>query len=183
MSGIGKRCYLTAKNLNDLVFVLLLQFKRSFHMTKILSIIIATMFLSQPLLAAGGYSSGTSSATKTNADPFAAVYQLIEVKKFAEAHSALKLLNVPSKQADKFNLLGFTARKSGDFASAAAYYEQALSIDPKHLRALEYQGELYIKLGQFSEAEENLKKIQKICWLPCNEEKLLSEAIELAMKN
>ena len=35
-------------------------------MTKILSIIIATMFLSQPLLAAGGYSSGTSSAAKTN---------------------------------------------------------------------------------------------------------------------
>ena len=183
MSGIGKRCNLIAKNLNDLVFVLPLLFKRSFHMTKMFSIIIAVMCLSQPIHAAGGYSSGTSSATKTSSDPFAAVYQLIEVKKFAEAHSALKLLNVPSKQADRFNLLGFTARKSGDYASAAAYYEQALSIDPKHLRALEYQGELYIKLGQFSDAEENLKKIQKICWLPCNEEKLLSEAIELAMKN
>ena len=152
-------------------------------MTKILPVIIAALFLSQPLSAAGGYSSGTSSATKSSTDPFAAVYQMIEAKKFVEAHSALKLLNVPSKQADKFNLLGFTARKSGDYASAAAYYEQALSIDPKHLRALEYQGELYLKLGQFTEAEENLKKIQKICWLPCNEEKLLSKAIELAMKN
>ena len=179
----SKNSHLIAKYLNDFAFVLLHLFKRSFNMAKILPVMIAALFLSQPLNAAGGYSSGTSSATKSSTDPFAAVYQMIEAKKFVEAHSALKQLNVPSKQADKFNLLGFTARKSGDYASAATYYEQALSIDPKHLRALEYQGELYIKLGQFTEAEENLKKIQKICWLPCNEEKLLSEAIDLAMKN
>ena len=153
-------------------------------MKKLTSIILTTLFLSQPLSAAGGYSSGTSSAsTNTSKDPFGAVYQLIEVKKFAEAHKALENLNVPTKQADKFNLLGFTARKSGDLEKAGSYYKRALEINPKHVRALEYQGELFLQVGKLADAQQNLEKIQRICWLPCDEEKQLEEAIKLALKN
>ena len=153
-------------------------------MKKLTSIVVATLLLSQPLFAAGGYSSGTSSAsTNTSKDPFAAVYQLIEAKKFAEAHKVLEILNVPTKQADKFNLLGFTARKSGDLDKARAYYNRALEINPKHVRALEYQGELFLQLGKLADAKQNLEKIQRICWLPCDEEKQLEEAIKLALKN
>ena len=51
-------------------------------MKKLTSIVVATLLLSQPLFAAGGYSSGTSLAsTNKSKDPFAAVYQLIEAKK------------------------------------------------------------------------------------------------------
>ena len=172
------------KNLNDLAFVLLLVIERRVYMKKLISIILTTLFLSQPLFAAGGYSSGTSSAsTNTSKDPFAAVYQLIEVKKFAEAHKALENLNVPTKQADKFNLLGFTARKSGDLEKAGSYYKRALEINPKHVRALEYQGELFLQVGKLADAKQNLEKIQRICWLPCDEEKQLEEAIKLALKN
>ena len=172
------------KNLNDLAFVLLLAIKRRVYMKKLTSIILTTLFLSQPLFAAGGYSSGTSSAsTNTSKDPFAAVYQLIEEKKFAEAHKALENLNVPTKQADKFNLLGFTARKSGDLEKAGSYYKRALEINPKHVRALEYQGELFLQVGKLADAKQNLEKIQRICWLPCDEEKQLEEAIKLALKN
>ena len=153
-------------------------------MKNLLPILVSALLTAQSVFSAGSYSSDTSSAVTANdKDPFTAVYQLIDLKKFSEAHSALELLDVPSKQADKFNLLGFTARKSGDYVSAATFYEKALSIDPKHVRALEYQGELFLQLGQFSNAEDNLDKIKKICWLPCKEEKLLAEAIELAMKN
>ena len=153
-------------------------------MKKLLPVLALAILTAQPLFSAGSYSSDTSSAeTSSDKDPFTAVYQLIDLKKFSEAHSALELLDVPSKQADKFNLLGFTARKSGDYVSAATFYEKALSLDPKHIRALEYQGELFLQLGQFSDAEDNLDKIKKIGWLPCKEEKLLAEAIELAMKN
>ena len=153
-------------------------------MKKLTSIVVATLFLSQPLFAAGGYSSGTSSAsTNTSKDPFAAVYQLIEAKKFAEAHKVLEILNVPTKQADKFNLLGFTARKSGDLEKASDYYNRALQINPKHVRALEYQGELFLQLGKVTDAKQNLEKIQRICWIPCSEEKQLEEAIKLALKN
>lgn len=158
--------------------------QRRQEMKKLLPILVSALLTAQPLFSAGSYSSDTSAAVTSSAkDPFTAVYQLIDLKKFSEAHSALELLDVPSKQADKFNLLGFTARKSGDYVSAATFYEKALSIDPKHVRALEYQGELFLQLGQFSNAEDNLDKIKKICWLPCKEEKLLAEAIELAMKN
>ena len=78
-------------------------------------------------------------------DPFERIYGLIRLEKFAEAHEAIKFISVPtpSKQADKFNLLGFTARKSGNLQAAGEYYEQALEINPKHIQALEYQGELF----------------------------------------
>jgi tetratricopeptide (TPR) repeat protein len=153
-------------------------------MNKLLPILVSAILTAQPLFSAGSYSSDDSSAeTSSDKDPFAAVYQLIDLKKFSEAHGVLELLNVPFKQADKFNLLGFTARKSGDYVSAAAFYEKALSLDPKHVQALEYQGELFLQLGQFSDAENNLDKIKKICSLPCKEEELLAEAIKLAMKN
>ena len=95
----------------------------------------------------------------------------------------MKILNVPTKRADKFNLLGFTARKSGDLEKASDYYNRALEINPKHVRALEYQGELFLQLGKVTDAKQNLEKIQRICWIPCSEEKQLEEAIRLALKN
>ena len=64
-----------------------------------------------------------------------------------------------SKQADKFNLLGFTARKSGNLQAAGEYYERALEINPKHIQALEYQGELFLQLGEIEQAKKNLEKI------------------------
>ena len=156
-------------------------------MKKLLVIICSALFFAQPLLSAGYGSSDTSSSGSSGkakkVDPFASVYKLIDREKFAEAHKALKLLNVPTKQADKFNLLGFTARKSGDLDIAKEYYVRALEINPKHVNALEYQGELFLQLGKLADAKQNLKKIQKICWLPCNAEKQLEKAIELALKN
>ena len=87
-------------------------------MKKLFVLICTTLFLAQPIFSAGYGSSDTSSSGSSGkdnkADPFANVYKLIDLEKFTEAHNALKLLNVPTKQADKFNLLGFTARKSGD---------------------------------------------------------------------
>ena len=81
-------------------------------------------------------------------------------------------------EADRLNLLGFTARKSGDLAAAGDYYQQALALNPKHTGALEYQGELFIQLGKIELAKANLAKIDKICWLPCNAERDLKKAID-----
>ena len=156
-------------------------------MKKLLVIICSALFFAQPLLSAGYGVSDTSSSESSGKDkkidPFASVYKLIDLEKFTEAHNALKLLNVPTKQADKFNLLGFTARKSGDLDTAREFYIKALEINPKHVNALEYQGELFLQLGKVADAQQNLERIQKICWLPCNAEKQLEKAIELALKN
>jgi tetratricopeptide (TPR) repeat protein len=130
----------------------------------------------------GGYSS-KKDKKKKEFDPFESIYGLIRLEKFAEAHESLKYIRVltPSKEADKYNLLGFTARKSGNLNSAADYYSKALEINPKHIQALEYQGELYLQLGDLDEAKKNLEKIKTICWFICKEKKMLEEAIRLAL--
>ena len=130
----------------------------------------------------GGYSS-KKDRKKKEFDPFESIYGLIRLEKFAEAHESLKFIRVltPSKEADKYNLLGFTARKSGDLNVAAEYYKKALEINPKHIQALEYQGELYLQLGQIEQAKKNLEKIKTICWFICKEKKMLEEAIRLAL--
>jgi tetratricopeptide (TPR) repeat protein len=130
----------------------------------------------------GGYSS-KKDKKKKEFDPFESIYGLIRLEKFAEAHESLKFIRVltPSKEADKYNLLGFTARKSGDLNVAAEYYKKALEINPKHIQALEYQGELYLQLGDIEQAKRNLEKIKTICWFICKEKKMLEEAIRLAL--
>ena len=130
----------------------------------------------------GGYSS-KKDKKKKEFDPFESIYGLIRLEKFAEAHKSLKFIRVltPSKEADKYNLLGFTARKSGDLNVAAEYYKKALEINPKHIQALEYQGELYLQLGEIVQAKKNLEKIKTICWFICKEKKMLEEAIRLAL--
>ena len=61
-------------------------------------------------------------------------------------------------------------------------FEKALKLNAKHIGALQYQGELFITLGEIENAKKNLEKIGKICWLfSCNEEKLLKTAIDEAV--
>ena len=73
-------------------------------MKKLFVLMFTALFLAQPLFSAGYGSSDTSSSGSSGkdkkSDPFANVYKLIDLEKFAEAHNALKLLNVPTKQAD-----------------------------------------------------------------------------------
>ncbi len=147
----------------------------------LLSFVIPALLVvaANPASAAGGNDNYSSNKT----DEFEKVYELIEDSKYSDACKALQELDVDDREADRLNLLGFTARKSGRNQVAAGHYEQALSLDPKHLGALEYQGELFITLGQLDKAEENLQKIDDICWFSCKEEKQLRKAIEAAQAN
>ena len=70
----------------------------------------------------------------------------------------------------------------GNMKLAAVNYEKALDIDPKHKGALEYQGEMYITLGQLDKAKINLKKLSNICFLGCSEEKTLKKSISNSQK-
>lgn len=62
------------------------------------------------------------------------------------------------------------------------YYRKALDIDPGHKGALEYQGELYVELGQIDKATENLEKLNRICSSGCEEQEDLKAAIDQAQK-
>ena len=138
--------------------------------------------------SSGSSSSGSSSYSHSDdggnqpADPFDKAYQLINSENFGEAHKELKTMLAVSKTADLYNLLGFTARKSGDLVGASGYYEKALKINAKHIGALQYQGELFITLGEIENAKQNLVKIEKICWLfSCHEGNKLKSAINEAV--
>ena len=161
----------------------------------ILTIFVSTQ-VSFAAMSGGSSSSSSSSSTSYSSSSsddsgaysqknrFETINKLIKLEKFAEAHKMLKnLKKVNTDEADRLNLLGFTARKSGDLATAGEYYQQALTVNPKHTGALEYQGELFLQLGKIDLAKANLAKIDKICWLPCSAERDLKKAIEKSITN
>ena len=94
---------------------------------------------------------------------------------------ATQQLNKVVKQekfnADAWNLLGYSWRKLDKTKKSKYAYAKALKVDPKHKGALEYQGELFIKLGQLDKAEANLEKLKALCPDGCQELDNLTNAL------
>lgn len=101
----------------------------------------------------------------------------IAAKNYQAALVELKSIEAKTPHADVYSLTGFALRKSGDRAQAMTYYRKALDADPTHKGALEYQGELYVELGQIDAAKANLAKLDRLCWFGCEEATDLKEAI------
>ncbi len=97
---------------------------------------------------------------------FNSALKLIKSKDYNKAITKLKtLVNSTStdfSKADVYNELGFAHRKKNDFENAEKYYKKSLEINPNHLGALEYQGEMYFDLGQLNKAKKNLSKIKDL---------------------
>ena len=79
--------------------------------------------------------------------------------------------------ADAQNWLGFAYRKSGNLDAAFMHYDKALAINPKHRGAHEYLGEAYLMVGNLPKAEEHLKILDGLCWLPCEQYTMLKKAV------
>jgi len=82
------------------------------------------------------------------------------------------------RNADAYNWLAYSTRKSGDAARAIAIYEKALAIEPKHRGAHEYIGEAYLVLGDLARAKEHLRVLDKLCFFPCEEYADLKKAVQ-----
>jgi tetratricopeptide (TPR) repeat protein len=82
-----------------------------------------------------------------------------------------------SDNANAWNWLGYAQRKTGNLTAAFAAYDKALAIDPAHRGAREYLGEAFLLDGKPEKAEEQLRELDKLCWLPCEEYKDLKAAI------
>jgi Flp pilus assembly protein TadD len=108
----------------------------------------------------------------------AAIRGLIAKKDFDAAFVALKKAdkNFPSN-ADIYNLLGYSARNLKQYKTASSYYIKALKIDPKHLGALEYQGELFLLTKKVADAKKNLATLKSLCGTGCEEYLDLKKAI------
>jgi tetratricopeptide (TPR) repeat protein len=71
--------------------------------------------------------------------------------------------------ADAWNLYGYSTRKGGNPKAAIGLYDKALKLNPKHLGALEYQGEAFVELKQIPKAKKNLALIKAICGTTCEQ--------------
>ena len=103
---------------------------------------------------------------------------LIKQKNFTAALNLLKQADKSyANNADINNLLGFSSRNLKQFAASAKYYKKALRINPNHLGALEYQGELFLQTKKVSAAKKNLAKLKTLCGENCEEYLDLKKAI------
>jgi len=83
-----------------------------------------------------------------------------------------------NRNANAYNMLGYSTRLAGDARRAVPIYEKALAIDPKHRGAHEYIGEAYLILGDLAKAKEHLAALDKLCFLPCSEYSDLKKAVQ-----
>jgi Flp pilus assembly protein TadD len=78
--------------------------------------------------------------------------------------------------ADALNLMGYSLRKTGKLTEALQYYYRALALQPKHIGANEYLGELYVELG-LDKAHERLAVLEVACGKSCEQTRDLEVAI------
>jgi tetratricopeptide (TPR) repeat protein len=82
------------------------------------------------------------------------------------------------KNADAWNYLGFSSRKLGKYEESETAYKIALSIEPNHVGALEYYGELHLTMKRPEKAKDLLVKLKSLCTLNCKEMMQLELAIK-----
>ena len=118
-------------------------------------------------IAASGpvWAADTTETTASDIDPgYAPAKALVDAGKYDDALTALKKLDAQSpNNPDVLNLIGFSLRKTGHMDAALDYYNKALALNPEHLGANEYLGELYLELKQPAKAKERLETLRRAC--------------------
>jgi len=136
-------------------------------MQHILSFIMITVFGllfvgTAPLQAAG--TEDTAVDTPAGASAYDTAKAAVDAKDYATAKPLLVQLTLDEPgNADAWNLLGYSNRKLGVMDAAAVAYETALTLNPEHLGALEYQGEMYVETGMIDKAKANLATLKALC--------------------
>ncbi|MES0100284.1 tetratricopeptide repeat protein [Mesorhizobium sp. M0019] len=113
-----------------------------------------------------------------DAPDLTAVKAKIDAKDYQGALADLRDLAQDTQQADVYNLLGFTLRKTGDYTTALTYYTKALELKPDHKAAREYLGELYVETGDMAKARQQLASLTQLCPAGCEERADLQKAID-----
>jgi tetratricopeptide (TPR) repeat protein len=99
-------------------------------MTLIVGLGLASNLAPGPALAVDNIES-------TDAPDLTSVLAKIKAKDYAGALAELRDLAEDTQQADVYNLLGFTLRKTGYFKTSLTYYTKALELKPDHKAARE----------------------------------------------
>lgn len=129
--------------------------------------------------SAGAFANEDQEAGDGKSPEYREAADAVKKQDYAKAIPLLKALaGQNGKDADVYNLLGFSQRKLGDFDRAFANYRTALELNPKHRGAHEYIGEAYLKKGKLAKAREHLKKLDDLCFWGCEEYTDLKKAVE-----
>lgn len=129
-------------------------------------------FAALPLLGLGVATNASSADTSpaatftesAKADNFAIGKKALAAKNWSLAADSFKKVVADNpKNADGYNLLGYSSRWLGKYDEAFAAYDKALALDPKHIGALEYSGVAYLKVKQLDKAQAQLAKLKSIC--------------------
>jgi Flp pilus assembly protein TadD len=137
--------------------------------------LLAGLGFAPALLPAPAYA--VDNIESTDAVDLTSVRAKIKAKDYAGALAELRDIAEDTQQADVYNLLGYTLRKTGDFKTSLTYYTKALELQPDHKAAHEYLGELYVETGALDKAKEQLAALRRLCPKGCEE----SEDLEKAM--
>jgi Tfp pilus assembly protein PilF len=151
---------------------------------KLLQIIAGGLILSLALAPASVYAigGGGSKPQPTTPDQGNRDYRSgVDAVKKQDWTTAIRYLEkaVASSpnNADAWNYLGYSYRKSGKLDQSFTAYEKALAIDPNHRGAREYLGEAYLQAGNLPKAKAQLDKLVQICGQNCKQTRELRQAI------
>ena len=114
----------------------------------------------------------------TSAD-YAAGKQAVEQKQWTLAAESFKRATLQDpKNADAWNMLGYSSRWAGKHPEAFDAYAKALALEPLHRGANSYLGVAYVRTNDLVKARTQLAKVESICGnKECDEYKLLDKAI------
>jgi Flp pilus assembly protein TadD len=105
---------------------------------------------------------------KTGDAAYVQAVSLINERRYDEALASLdKAAAAFGPHPDILTYEGYAWRKKGDYARAETYYRQALAINPEHIGATEYYGELKVARGDIAGARLMLARLDKLCTYGC----------------
>jgi tetratricopeptide (TPR) repeat protein len=129
-------------------------------------------------LAAGSTSTSTSGSATADGEYKMAQASIAQADYPTAMTHLQNVLAATPDNADALNLMGFSERKVGKLDESLKYYNKALALNPNHLGANEYLGELYLDMKDVKKAQERLAVLKNACGGTCAEYTELKEKIE-----
>jgi Flp pilus assembly protein TadD len=156
------------------------RFRNRIHTALVLALCLAGV---PPAVLLGSSAAfAVDTMTSTDAPDLTSVRAKIKGRDYLAALAELKVMADSYQHADVYSLMGFSLRKTGDYATALTFYRKALDFDANHKGAHEYLGELYVETRDLTKAREQLAILTTLCPQGCEERADLEHALAAAGK-